>query len=54
MLQRAAHHRANQVAPIVGVGLMVHQRVDRAGGGLGGGAKHGVARRFSVERGFSF
>ena len=52
MLQRAAHHRAHQVAPVVGVRLMILQRIDGIGGGLGGGAEYFVTWRLTVERVF--
>ena len=37
--QGAPHHRAHQVAPVVGVGLVIDQRIDRVGRGFGGGAE---------------
>ena len=49
-----AHHGAHQIAPVVGIGLVIHQRIDGVGGRFGGGAEEFVARRLAVERGFGF
>ena len=52
MLQRTAHHRAHQIAPVVGAGLVIHQRLNGLGRGFGCGTKSFVAWRLAVKCGF--
>ena len=52
ILQRTPHYRAHQVAPVVGIGLMVFQRFDRESRGFGCGAERVVVRHFANEHGF--
>ena len=54
MLQRAPHHRAHQIAPVIGIGLMIFQRIDGLGRRFRRGAENFVARRLAFERGFGF
>src|SRR5262249_481197 len=54
LLQRSSYDGAYEVAPILGVGLMIFQRIDRSCGGLGCCAKNFVAGYLAVKDGLSF
>src|SRR5262245_35628753 len=48
--ERTARHRAAEIAPILGAGVVVLERIDGGGGGIAGGAKHLRPRTLTVER----
>ena len=52
-LQRAPHHRTHQIAAVVGVRLMIFQRVDRLWAAASAAVRNGASPGdFSIERGF--
>src|SRR5262245_28064570 len=54
LLQRPTHDRAHKVATVMGIGLMILERIDCFGGSLGCSDKHCIAGCVAIQACFGF